>query len=100
MTDKGGKKKMEIKERVYTLVEMENFEGLCLARNGQKMDCPKVPIKCLCGEWCPAFHIDPSKEVNLYDSRTELKCGTTMSKTKVNLNCFPQPVSYEITDKE
>jgi len=87
---------MEIKTPVYTLI-IKNESALhpvsvnkpdrrlaFLLRDEQFLECPHSNLGC-CGGWCPAFQIRES----------------SVSKTRyVELKCFPQEVTYPITEKE
>jgi hypothetical protein len=82
---------MEIKERVYTLKELTNGsrKALYLLRDNIPCECPHIGYndeglsKESCGEFCPAFQIRKSTASDTY---------------RVELKCFPQEVTYPITE--
>jgi len=79
---------VEIKERVYTLGKYRPDsvgEQLYLKLNGENFYCP-FQVSANCSEWCPAFKTIPGRTV----------VGNTIAR--VELNCFPQPVSFDIQE--
>jgi hypothetical protein len=77
---------VDIKEAVHTLKVNNTSNRFYLNRDGNSLYCPKQPNNTVCGIWCPAFKIIPGRRV----------IGNTIAE--VELNCFPQPVSFDIQE--